>query len=282
MPLSPPHNLADFNFKSLFMQSTHYNLILFILASAFLILLMAVFIVIILFLYKKKQLSHFQTIEGLKLDYEKNLLHTQLEIQEQTLQHISREIHDNINLSLTLAKLNLNTFDWHNLARAKGQMDSSLQQISKAIIDLSNISKGMNSELIANQGLVEALKKETNRLSELDLFELSYHITGSPVFMDSQKELVIFRIIQEAFNNIIKHARATLVKLNLEYSTDHINVLIADNGKGFCKEEVEQNKNKESNAGLSNMQKRAMLFNGKTIIDSTVGAGTIIYVTIPY
>ena len=264
------------------MQSTHYNLILFILASAFLILLMAVFIVIILFLYKKKQLSHFQTIEGLKLDYEKNLLHTQLEIQEQTLQHISREIHDNINLSLTLAKLNLNTFDWHNLARAKGQMDSSLQQISKAIIDLSNISKGMNSELIANQGLVEALKKETNRLSELDLFELSYHITGSPVFMDSQKELVIFRIIQEAFNNIIKHARATLVKLNLEYSTDHINVLIADNGKGFCKEEVEQNKNKESNAGLSNMQKRAMLFNGKTIIDSTVGAGTIIYVTIPY
>jgi len=157
-----------------------------------------------------------------------------------------------------------------------------LQQISKAIIDLSNISKGMNSELIANQGLVEALKKETNRLSELDLFELSYHITGSPVFMDSQKELVIFRIIQEAFNNIIKHARATLVKLNLEYSTDHINVLIADNGKGFCKEEVEQNKNKESNAGLSNMQKRAMLFNGKTIIDSTVGAGTIIYVTIPY
>ena len=264
------------------MQSTHYNLILFILASAFLILLMAVFIVIILFLYKKKQLSHFQTIEGLKLDYEKNLLHTQLEIQEQTLQHISREIHDNINLSLTLAKLNLNTFDWQNLARAKGQMDSSLQQISKAIIDLSNISKGMNSELIANQGLVEALKKETTRLSELDLFELSYHITGSPVFMDSQKELVIFRIIQEAFNNIIKHAKASLVKLNLEYKTDHINVLIADNGKGFCKEEVEQNKNKESNAGLSNMQKRAMLFNGKTIIDSTVGAGTIIYVTIPY
>ncbi|HEV8508536.1 MAG TPA: ATP-binding protein, partial [Chitinophagaceae bacterium] len=72
------------------------------------------------------------------------------------------------------------------------------------------------------------------------------------------------------------------VKLNLEYNTDHINVFINDNGKGFCKEEVEQNKSKESNAGLSNMQKRAMLFNGKTVIDSTVGTGTSIHITIPY
>jgi len=170
MPLFPSYNFADLNFKSFFMQSTHYNLILFILASAVLILLMAGFIVTILFLYKKKQLAYFQTIEELKLDYEKNLLHTQLEIQEQTLQHISREIHDNINLSLTLAKLNLNTLDWRHSARARTQIDSSLQQISKAITDLGNISKGMNSELITNQGLMEVLKKETDRLKELDLF----------------------------------------------------------------------------------------------------------------
>ena len=264
------------------MQNTHYNLILFILASAFLILLMAGFIVTILFLYKKKQLAYYKTIEELKLDYEKNLLHTQLEIQEQTLQHISREIHDNISLSLTLAKLNLNTLDWTNLLQAKHQLDSSLQQISKAIVDLSDISKGMNSELIANQGLIEVLEKETKRLKELNLFELDYMIAGNPVFMDSQKELVIFRIIQEAFNNIIKHARATSVRLNLEYDSNNINVLIADNGRGFCKDLVEQNKNKESRAGLNNMQKRAALFNGKTIIESGLDAGTNIYVTIPY
>lgn len=263
------------------MQNSHYNLTLFILASAVIISLMAVFIVTILFLYKKKQFAYFKTIEELKLDYEKNLLHTQLEIQEQTLHHIAREIHDNINLSLTLAKLNLNTFDWRHPDKGKNKLDSSLQQISKAIADLSSLSKGMNSELIINQGLIEVLKKETNRLRELNLFELDYVVTGNPVFMDSQKELVIFRIIQEAFNNIIKHARATLVKLNLEYDFDHINVLIADNGRGFCKDDVAQNK-KESNAGLNNMQKRAALFNGRTIIDSALDSGTSIYVTIPY
>jgi signal transduction histidine kinase len=140
----------------------------------------------------------------------------------------------------------------------------------------------MNSELIANQGLIVALEKETARLKQLNLFELDYTINGNPIFMDSQKELVIFRIIQEAFNNIIKHARATSVKLSLEYNLEHINVLIADNGSGFCKDAVEQSKNKESNAGLNNMQKRAVLFNGRTIIESTLDAGTNIYVTIPY
>jgi two-component system NarL family sensor kinase len=253
-----------------------------IISITFILLLLTCFLMSFLFIYQKKQISYFETIEKLRHDYEKNLLSTQLEMQEQTFQHISREIHDNINLSLTLAKLNLNTFDWNHPDKAKIKIYSTLQQISKAIADLSDLSKGMNSEIIINQGLIEVLKKETNRLRELNLFELDYVITGNPVFMDSQKELVIFRIIQEALNNIIKHARATSVKLNLEYNFDRINVLIADNGRGFCKEVVEQNKNKESKAGLNNMQKRAALFNGRTIIDSTPDSGTNIYVTIPY
>jgi signal transduction histidine kinase len=241
---------------------------------------MSSFIITILYLYRKKQIVYFKKIEELKLDYEKNLLHTQLEIQEQTLQHISREIHDNINLSLTLAKLNLNTLDWSLASKARSQINCSLEQISKAIIDLSNISKSLNSDLIANQGLTEVLKNETDRLRELSLFELIYSVTGNPVFMDSQKELVIFRIIQEAFNNIIKHAKATSVKLSLNYTIDHLHILVADNGCGFCKEKVEQNN--KSNAGLTNMQKRAILFNGRTTIDSKSGGGTNILITIPY
>ena len=95
----------------------------------------------------------------MKLDYEKNLLHTQLEIQEQTLQHISREIHDNINLSLTLAKLNLNTFDWNYPVKAKNKIDSSLQQISKAIVDLSDLSKGDEFRIDHKPGFDRGVKK---------------------------------------------------------------------------------------------------------------------------
>ena len=264
------------------MQKSNYDVILFLLVTTLLILLMSSFIITILYLYRKRQIIYLKTIESLKLDYEKNLLKTQLEIQEQTFQNISRDIHDNISLSLTLAKLNLNTLDWNFLAKTKNQIYSSLEQISKAIVDLSDISKSLNSELIINQGLIKALEKEISKLKEMNLFELNYEITGNPIFMDSQKELVIFRIVQEAFNNIIKHAKATSVDLKLHYTETNIEVSILDNGIGFCKETLELNANKESKAGLNNMKKRATLFNGKTEINSEPNSGTCIVITIPY
>ena len=85
-----------------------------VISFTLILLLLTSFVMSFLFIYQRKQISYFETIEKLKLDHEKDILKTQLEIQEQTLQHISREIHDNINLSLTLAKLNLNTFDWNH------------------------------------------------------------------------------------------------------------------------------------------------------------------------
>jgi signal transduction histidine kinase len=264
----------------LLVKSPYYDMALFVLISTIIILLMGVFIFAIVFMYRKKQIAYNKTIEQLRFEHEKSLLHTQLEIQEQTFQNISREIHDNISLSLTLAKLNLNTLEWDCHEKAKNQVDSTLEQLSKAIDDLRDISKSMNSELITSQGLLEVLKRETRKLKELDLFALKYLVTGTPVFMDSQKELIIFRIIQEAFNNIIKHSKATAVELNLNYYIDYVQVCISDNGKGFYLDKVVDNK--ESSAGLNNMRQRALLFNGKTIIESLLGYGTKVWVTIPY
>lgn len=255
------------------------SLILFI---TFILLSLTCFIVSILFIYQKKKIAYFETIENLKFDHEKNILKTQLEMQEQTFQHISREIHDNISLSLTLAKLNLNTLDWYHPTKAKNQIDSSLEQISKAIADLSDISKSLSSELIINQGLIQALEKEISKIREANLFKLDYKISGETVFMESQKELIIFRIIQEGFNNIIKHANATSVELKLYYNTDHIEVSVSDNGKGFSKIALEDLLSKNAKAGISNMEKRAALFNSHIEIESSPGKGTHISLKMPY
>ena len=264
------------------MQKQIDHLAIFVVLVTFLILVLVAFIVTILYLYRRKQIAYQKNMEDLKINYENNLLNTQLEIQEQTFQNISREIHDNVSLSLTLAKLNLNTLDWNNLPKTENQINSSLVQISKAITDLSDISKSLNSDLIISQGLIRVMEKEIAKIKEMNLFELNYQITGNPVFMDSQKELVIFRIVQEAFNNIIKHAKATSVELELHYDDEHFNLSISDNGKGFCKKNLELIASKESKAGLNNMKKRAALFNGTTIIDSAPDSGTRILVTIPY
>src|SRR6266513_24872 len=92
-------------------MQTNDQIRLFLIVTTLLILFLVALISTILFLYQKKRIAFIKNFEEVKIDYEKNLLKTQLEIQEHTFQNISQEIHDNISLSLTLAKLNLNTLD---------------------------------------------------------------------------------------------------------------------------------------------------------------------------
>jgi two-component system, NarL family, sensor kinase len=263
------------------MQVDKHNLIVFLVITTTVILFLVAFVITLIYLYQRKQLTYHKQLETLKLDHEKNLLSAQVEMQEVTFQHISREIHDNINLALSLAKLNLHTIQSNDEPDIKNQIECSLEQISKAICDLSDISKSLNSDLILNQGLLKALQIEFDRITRMNVFQLKYRVTGDPVFMDSNKELIVFRIIQEAINNIIKHADATAVDLELYFNDGQLYVSIADNGIGFSQDDVSKSLDADSKAGLNNMKKRAAVFNGNTIIESAIGKGTRILVTIP-
>jgi signal transduction histidine kinase len=218
-----------------------------------------------------------ENLKNAQANYENNLILSQLEIQEQTFQHISREIHDNISLSLTLAKLQLNTFDWNDREKSVIKMESSIQLLGKSIAQLSDISKSLNADIIIQQGLLQALEEEMQRIRQADQFELLYEVKGSPVFMDSNKELIIFRIIQEAFNNVIKHAKASVVQLQLDYCPDQLQILISDNGRGF---DPERNRN-GGNAGLKNMETRASILKGEMQVFSSAESGTNLIFTIP-
>jgi two-component system NarL family sensor kinase len=263
------------------MQIDNSQIILFIIMTTAIIFMLGLLIILILFLYQKKQIAYQRNIQTMKLEFEKNLLKTEVEIQEQTLQDISREIHDNISLSLTLAKLNLNTLDWMDVEGSYQVVKSSIGILGKSIVDMNNLSKSMNTELIRSLGLMKAVKNEVERIEQMARLKVLYEIKGEPIFMDCEKELVVFRIIQEAFNNVIKHAKATKVWLQLDYNTEQLDVLIKDNGIGFSEEYI----NREDaviTAGLTNIKTRAKLFGGHVLIDSKLHSGTQILVTVPY
>ncbi len=250
---------------------------IFLITTTCIIILLSVFILTIMFFYRNRQMLFLENLKNAHAEYEKNLISSQLEIQEQTFQHISREIHDNISLSLTLAKLQLNTFDWNDPEKSNLKLESSISLLGGSISQLSDISKSLNADIIIQQGLLQALEEELNRIRQADLFKLTYEVKGSPVFMDSNKELIIFRIIQEAFNNVIKHARATVVELQMDYTSDQLQILIADNGRGF---DPDRAKNR-GNAGLKNMETRAKILRGEMQVFSSAESGTNLIFTIP-
>lgn len=259
------------------MQENSDDIVIFLLVVSALILAMVAFIIIIVYMYRKKQILFMQSLEQMRSDHERTLIETQLEMQEATFQHISREIHDNINLSLTLAKLQLNTFNWNDRSRSQEKLNKSIELLGQSISDLSNISKGLNSDIIAQQGLIEALEAEVQHIRQAGLFNIETIITGNPVYMDAKKDLVIFRTIQEALNNIIKHANARHAGLSLHYDPAKLYIAVSDDGTGFDLPLAFTKKR----AGLKNMETRIKMLRGTMNISSLPEYGTTLSFTIP-
>ena len=149
------------------MSGTTNGLTQVVLGTTFLILMLAGFILTILFLYRKKQIAYLKELETVRSETERTMLNTQLEIQEQTFQNISREIHDHICLNLTLAKLNLVTVEVGNKNQLAARINSSIEILSKSISELSDISHSMNPELIESFGLIKTLEMEIEKWNDL-------------------------------------------------------------------------------------------------------------------
>lgn len=239
---------------------------------------MGAFIISISFIHRRRQIKHIEKLNDLKGTYEKSLLTSQLEIQEQTFMHISREIHDNIGLSLTLAKLYLHTIPENEVLKNSEKLQRAIDLIGKSITELTNISQSLNAELIIQHGILRALEDELERIRKAGIFDLYYEVIGTPVYLDSNKELIIFRILQESLNNILKHAMPDKVYLKIIYLKDNLAISIIDNGRGF---DVVSAENKKQ-SGLKNMNKRTQSLNGTMSVNSKIGGGTTLNFTIPY
>lgn len=245
--------------------------------STFLILLFVSFIVMIILLYQNKQAKHNQQIQEIKSSFENTLLSSQIEIQEQTFQNISREIHDNIGLSLTLSKLNL-IVSTENLSDLvlKNKLSSSVNLISAAIEDLRNISRSLSSDSISRNGFINALEDEISTINKLGITSVSLSIVGIERFFPSNAELVLFRIVQEALNNAIKHSNAKSIQIITKFKKREVEIEIRDDGVGFCIDDTQALKG----SGVINMSARTKLINGKFNILSD-SQGTRVLINIP-
>src|SRR5258708_15077529 len=124
-----------------------------VIICTLLIIILIGFIAVILLLYQKKQNLFNTKLIGIKANYDKELLKTQLEMQEETFQYISREIHDNIGQFISLAKLQLNTLDLKDSRPAAQRIYDAVDLLTRALDELRDLSRRLSSQLIRNGGL---------------------------------------------------------------------------------------------------------------------------------
>lgn len=245
-----------------------------IISSAF-FLLVAVGIIILVLVYRKKQTQYIKERESLKAAFEKELLEAQLEMQELTMKNIAQEIHDNIGQTLSLAKLNLNTIkaEKENLPE---KINNTKELVSKAITDLRTLSKTLHMETVLSIGLVEAIGLELRLIEKAGVFETNLTVSGMSAQIDPQKELILFRAVQEALNNAIKHSEASAIAVHLHYTPKELEVVIKDNGKGL----IIPAGNDGQGSGLRNMRNRAKLIGGTLQVNGQL-SGTEIRLNLP-
>ena len=261
------------------MQEVRSEILVFYISSTIIILILVVLIIFIVGSYQRKQVGNRITVTELERTYEKNIMSAQLEIQEDTFKHISREIHDNVSLTLTLAKLKLNTIDWSTDANQRDHIASTISLISSAIKNLRYLSSGLNPEVVLSNGFIQAISMEIQRIIEMKVIKCTLQVEGEIVFLDNDKELILVRIAQEALNNIIKHSKATEATLSLKYGVNCLEIIFADNGIGLLS--IDDPPLRPLSSGLINMKNRTLLLGGLlTIADNQ--PGTKLHFQIPY
>jgi signal transduction histidine kinase len=245
------------------------EVILILIAGTAMLMLLGVFIVSFLLLYQRKQNKNILEKEQLKSSFHQELLKTRMEIQEETLNHISRELHDNITQVLSFVKLNLGVLGRNLGDQEKTRINDNRELIAQAIGDLRNLSKSLSFEHISVMGLVKTLEIEAERINRSGIINLSLLVDGDRYELGEQRELVLFRIFQEALNNALKYAQAGNFKMSLYYKAQMFNLTIEDDGVGF---EPELLKDK-GGSGLRNIVNRAALIGAEAIVKSSPGNG---------
>jgi signal transduction histidine kinase len=221
--------------------------------------------------------------EDSRSNFEQELVLSRAEIKEAIMQDIAREIHDHVTLSLTLAKLHLSTSKVEEQEQTAYKIQQATDMVTDAIDRLRDISHSLNSDAIASHGLITALENEIERIHKTNIFQIELSVLGNPIFLSNEQELIIFRVIQECLNNMIKHSKTRFAQISLTYLSENLHLVVMDYGVGFKIAGNETGRiRKEAGSGLGNIQARVSAIKGHVKIESVENDGTIYTITIPY
>lgn len=223
--------------------------------------------------FQKRRIKYQQEKTALKTAYDQEILKSQIEVQNQTLQHIGRELHDNIGQLLSVAKINLNVLEESNNSEHE-YIKETHEIISQSINDLRALTKSLDGDFIKDFGLEESISHELQRIRKTKRFETQISVLGTKRALGYEIEIVLFRIVQEILNNALKHSKAKNIIVIFHYFPSTFKLSVKDDGNGFDLENIQAKSMKSAGAGLRNMHQRMELIGGKCNIKSVVNEGT--------
>lgn len=203
---------------------------------------------------------------------------------EEERKRIAREIHDGPAQMLSNVVLRLELLEkllQQNPERGKQEISSFKEIVKESLKEVRNLIFSLRPMTLDDLGLIPTLKKYLKDIQEHFPIFCEFIVIGKEERISPAVEMNIFRIIQEAVNNVIKHANANNLKIVLEIKEEEVEINIKDDGTGFIPQQYISSKHFSGHLGLISMKERAEILGGIFRIDSTLGKGTSIFVKIP-
>ena len=228
-------------------------------------------IAVIAFWLYRKRLSEEKRKHAAQEDFSRRLIAA----HESERRRVAAELHDSLGQTLAMIK-NRAVFAVQNtkdLEKAKEEFDQITEQSVFAINEVREISYNLRPYLLDRLGLTKALKSLFNKTAENSNLKINAEIENIDKLFSSEAEMSIYRIVQEILNNILKHAEAVNVNINIAKTENFVIVKIQDDGKGFSTN-GNLNNNKKEGFGLLGMAERIKILGGTHSIESVLGKGT--------
>lgn len=208
-----------------------------------------------------------------------------LKAQENERQRVARDIHDGPAQSMSnvvlKAEFCIKLLD-RDIEKVRSELIKLREMVRISIQDVRRIIYDLRPMSLDDLGVILTLERYISKVSDESGLLINFITVGTPFTLPSVVSLTIFRLTQEALNNVLKHANATEVNVKLSFLQDYLELFISDNGDGFSLTEVQARiKDDGSGFGLSSMKERAQLLEGEFVIRSEPNVGTRCYIRIP-
>ncbi|MFD2587870.1 sensor histidine kinase [Croceitalea marina] len=195
--------------------------------------------------------------------------------QEKERQRVANELHDDLGSLMATIKLH---FDNSKVSKKDPALQNAQKLLEEAYQKVRSMAHSKNSGVMSDQGLLPAIKKMAQVITETNALEVVVEDFGMGDRLENSLELNLFRMVQELVANTIKHAEASKVSIQLTQHKDTLNIIIEDNGKGFDRTKIDTSK---TGMGLTTIEKRVEHLEGNFTVDSVLGKGTSILIDIP-
>lgn len=205
-----------------------------------------------------------------------------LKVQDYERRRLARKLHDDTIQSLLVIAnraRGLESGDYGRLTpKARKQAEEILDMLLHTIDDVRRLSRDLRPSILDNVGLLPALRWLAESLTNQSGIRIDLRVNGREHSLPPEFEIIIFRIAQDALNNVVRHSGATIATVTLDFVTSNFKLTVADNGRGFSPPERLADYAAQGKLGLHRMEQQANLLDGSFKVSSHPGKGTVIIV----